>query len=69
MPKQFGTSVNLEWVRKMINNSIYCPVCGRWILADNVDEIESGENDYRIFVHDDVPHNESDMDALSAGLQ
>ncbi len=36
----------------------YCPFCQRDIEASNIDEVESGEHEGYIFVHDDVPHDE-----------
>jgi len=47
----------------------YCPVCGRDIVADNVPEFNSGEHDGYLFIHDDLPHSDEDMKALSAGVQ
>ena len=48
--------------------SIYCPICGRVIIASNVDEVGSGEHDGYVFVHDDIEHTDSDIDALTAGI-
>lgn len=36
----------------------YCPFCARVITASNTEEVESGEHDGFIFVHDDVEHDE-----------
>lgn len=47
----------------------YCPVCGRTLTAENVQEFTAGEHDGLIFVHDDIPHDDSDMKALYAGVQ
>lgn len=47
---------------------IYCPICQRNITAQNIEEVESGEHDGYIFVHDDVSHDDSDIDALSSGI-
>jgi len=52
----------------MSNAVIYCPVCGRNIEANNIDEVESGEHVGYIFVHDDIDHEESDIDALFNGI-
>ena len=50
----------------MMDDSMYCPVCGREIEAETgVDE--SGEV-WRIFVHDEIDHTDSDMLALEAGI-
>lgn len=42
-----------------VNVTQYCPYCKRDIEASNVDEVESGEHDGFIFVHDnDVIHDD-----------
>lgn len=46
----------------------YCPICSRTITADNINEVESGEHDGYIFIHDDVPHSDSDVEALSTSI-
>ena len=46
----------------------YCPVCRRHITASNTSEVESGEHDGYIFVHDAVPHEDSEIDALENGI-
>lgn len=48
--------------------TIYCPICGHDIEADNVEEVRRGENDGFIFVHDEITHSESDVDALNSGV-
>lgn len=53
----------------MEGDTIYCPICSRNIVADNVEEVESGEHDGFMFVHDDIIHEESDIDALINGVQ
>ena len=30
----------------------YCPFCQRVVVASNIDEVESGEHDGHVFVHD-----------------
>ena len=47
---------------------IYCPICQRTLTAENTDEVESGEHDGYIFVHDEIDHEESDIDALMSGI-
>lgn len=47
----------------------YCPVCGRAIIADNIKEVESGEHNGYLFIHDDIIHSDSDIEALGRGLQ
>ena len=34
----------------------YCPYCKRDILPSNTEEVEDGDHDGYIFVHDDVDH-------------
>lgn len=46
----------------------YCPICGKIIIASNIEEVESGEHDGYIFVHDDIDHSENDIVALSHGI-
>lgn len=36
----------------------YCPFCQRYIEPSNTEEVEGGEHDGFIYVHDDVPHDE-----------
>jgi len=47
----------------------YCPVCERIVVAVNVDRLDAGLDDVPIFVHDDIPHNITDIMALSWGIQ
>ena len=47
---------------------IYCPICGV-IVAENIEEVESGEHDGYLFVHDDIVHDDDDIDALENGVQ
>lgn len=49
-------------------SEIYCPICQRTLTATNKEEVESGEHDGFIFVHDDIDHKESDIDALINGI-
>ena len=46
----------------------YCPVCQRHITAENRREVESGEHDSYIFVHDDVLHEDAEIEALENGI-
>ena len=48
--------------------SLYCPVCARTIFAGNVEDVRTGKHDGFIFTHDDVPHKDSDIDALEHGI-
>jgi hypothetical protein len=47
----------------------YCPVCGRTIEASNREEVKSGEHEGYLFVHDDIVHDDSDIEALERGVQ
>jgi len=47
----------------------YCPVCGRTITTDNVQEFISGDHDGLLFVHDAIPHDDLDIAALRSGIQ
>ena len=51
------------------DSSIYCPVCGRTIIASNLEEVNSGEHDGYLFVHDDIAHTDDDLKALERGVQ
>lgn len=53
----------------MEKSEIYCPVCGRTIKAINSDEFDRTEHDGYIFVHDEIPHDNSDIDALEYLIQ
>lgn len=59
----------LEWASGLHDSQIYCPVCGRVLNAANADKVESGEHDSYVFVHDDIPHGNDDIDALEVGIQ
>ena len=47
----------------------YCPICARVIVAENIKKVESGEHDGYLFVHDDIVHDDDDIDALANGVQ
>ncbi len=53
----------------MRESVMYCPVCGRDITAINAQEVKSGEHDIYIFIHDDICHSDSDIEALEKGVQ
>lgn len=54
----------------MTNSSeIYCPICGRLIAPENKTEVESGEHDGFIYVHDAIDHGDDDIEALENGIQ
>lgn len=48
---------------------IYCPVCGRTIEAANIPEVERGELDLYWFLHDDIEHDNDDLQAIEHGIQ
>ena len=35
---------------------VYCPYCQRIIVAANTMEVEAGEHDGYVFIHDDIEH-------------
>ena len=47
----------------------YCPICARVIVAENIEDVENGEHDGYLFVHDDIVHDDDDIDALVNGVQ
>ena len=47
---------------------VYCPICGRDIEASNREEVKLGMDDSYMFVHDDVAHEEIDIEALANGI-
>lgn len=49
-------------------NSIYCPICAREIHPENSREVEDGEHGAYVYVHDPVPHDDSDIEALDSGV-
>ena len=49
--------------------SIYCPICQRYITASNVSQVRNGEHDGFIYVHDDMPHDDTDIEAINNGIQ
>jgi len=63
------TDQGSEITKTHVNESVYCPVCGRYIDPSNVEEVRDGEHDGFLFVHDDVIHTEDDLEALRRGLQ
>ena len=52
----------------MDKSEIYCPICQKVLVAENKKEVEKGEHRSYVFVHDEVPHADSDIDALESGI-
>ena len=52
-----------------MNNEIYCPICKRYITPENQEEVDSGEHEGFIYVHDDIAHGDDDIEALENGVQ
>ena len=48
---------------------VYCPVCGKMLEAVNIEDVENGDDDGYLFVHDDIVHDDTDLEALHVGLQ
>lgn len=46
----------------------YCPVCGRNVFAANTAEVEAGEHESYIFVHDNIVHTRDEVEALGYGI-
>lgn len=40
--------------------SHYCSYCKRVIVASNIEEYKSGEHDGYLYIHDDVPHPDTE---------
>ena len=53
----------------MSNGTVYCPICGRDIIASNIQEVHSGADEGYIYVHDEINHEDSDLEALFLGVQ
>ena len=66
-----GIDITSEEVEQILTEpwAEYCPVCQRVIIAENKDEVEAGEHDGYIFVHDDIEHSDEDIEALQRGIQ
>ena len=53
---------------------VYCPVCGRDILAvdlltgEYIDVDNKSEEIRPIYLHDDIDHQEDDIEALQYGI-
>ena len=49
-------------------NSVYCPVCQKTLIAENTEEVESGEHDRFIFVHDNIVHTDDESATVNSGI-
>jgi uncharacterized Zn finger protein (UPF0148 family) len=47
---------------------MYCPICGHEIEASNKKEVENGEHASYIYIHDEIPHEDEDIEALENGI-
>ena len=52
-----------------LDPEIYCPICARTIIAYNIDEVKDGYAEYYTFLHDAIPHDYYDLEALEYGIQ
>jgi hypothetical protein len=55
----------------MIENQedgIYCPICARYVFASNAAKVLNGDHDSYIFVHDNIDHDDTDIEALSNNI-
>ncbi len=62
-------NINRKEDTQMKEGEIYCPICQRVIIASNIEDVENGNDDGYVFVHDDIVHTDSDLNALHRGLQ
>lgn len=51
------------------SGEIYCPICGRYIAPENKKEVDNGEHEGFIYVHDNTAHGDDDIAALENGVQ
>jgi hypothetical protein len=47
---------------------VYCPICQRVVEAINAAEVMSGLEDAYVYIHDNLDHTMSDVEALSMGI-
>lgn len=52
-----------------MSESIYCPICERHIEPEIIGDLESDDGYSAIYVHDDIAHDDDDLEALGNGLQ
>jgi len=48
---------------------MYCPICGKVLTADNLEDVIKKKSDKYFYVHDPIPHTRNDVYALSLMLQ
>lgn len=59
----------------MPEGEIYCPICNRTIIAENVNMVKLGYDLGYVFVHDEIIHpneimdSDSDIEAMQDGIQ
>lgn len=50
-------------------DEIYCPICEKWISANNKEAVEAGDDLCWIYIHDSGLHSDHDIEALENGIQ
>lgn len=48
---------------------IYCPICARHIEPEIIGDLDSDDGCSAIYVHDDIVHDDDDLEALENGVQ
>lgn len=49
--------------------SMYCPVCGRWVDPEWADRYDASMIGEVIYLHDEIDHDDDDIDAFILGVQ
>ena len=52
-----------------MTNVIYCPICQKHLMPVNEAEVDAGFENSFVYVHEDVEHEASDIEALQFGIQ
>lgn len=47
---------------------LYCPICQRDIMPSNIQDVRDGIHDGFIYVHDDIAHDDEDVEAINKGI-
>lgn len=47
---------------------MYSPICQRDIEPANKEDVETGHDESYIYVHNDLPHSEDEIEALKYGI-